>query len=117
MTKYDALSYAVSICPEGEAKEILSVMMRAEAHRMEQTEEQKRIRDAARNNRIAAIRALLNEGVLPMPFQTKDLRAHATLAHESGTGLAFARNAMVANGELTARKRDKAPFTTYFERV
>lgn len=114
MTKYDALSYAVSICPEGEAKEILSVMMRAEAHRMEQTEEQKRIRDAARNNRIASIRALLDEGALPMPFQTKDLRTHDTLSHESGTGLAFALKDMVANGELTARKSDKA---TYYERV
>lgn len=117
MNKYEALSYAVALCPEGEAKEILSVMMRAEAHRMEQTEEQKRIRDAARNNRVAAIRALLAEGVLPMPFQTKDLRAHDTLSHESGTGLAFALKDMVANGELTARKSDKAPFTTYYERV
>lgn len=114
MTKHEALSYAVSICPEGEARDILSVMMRAEAHRMEQTEEQKRIRDAARNNRVAAIRALLNEGVLPMPFQTKDLRTHATLSHESGTGLAFALKDMIANGELTARKSDK---TTYYEKV
>lgn len=114
MTKYDALSYAVSICPDGEARDILSVMMRAEAHRMEQTEEQKRMRDAARNNRIAAIRALLDEGILPMPFQVKDLRAHNTLSHESGTGLAFALKDMIANGELVARKSEK---TTYYEKV
>ena len=117
MTKYDALSYAVSICPEGEAHDILSVMMRAEAHRMEETEEQKRIRDAARNNRVAAIRALLMEGVLPMPFRTKDLREHNTLAHESGVGLAFALKDMVANGELTARKSDKPPFTIFYQRT
>lgn len=118
MTKYDALSYAVSLCPEGEARDILSVMMRAEAHRMEQTEEQKRIRDAARNNRVAAIRALLVEGVLPMPFTTKDLRTKTdVLAGESGTALAHALKDMVANGELTARKSEKAPFTTYYARM
>lgn len=110
MTKYDALSYAVSICPEGEAKEILSIMMRAEAHRMEQTEEEKRQRTEARNARIAAIRALLHEGVLPMPFQTKNLREHGELAEESGGALARALKEMVENGELAARKDKNKTF-------
>ena len=82
MNKYEALSYAVALCPEGEAKEILSVMMRAEAHRMEQTEEQKRIRDAARNNRIVAIRALLDEGVLPIGLSLDELYRMPHQLHE-----------------------------------